>query len=53
MNLHLWLGFVIASLVMGLIPGPGVMSIVGYAVGSGRGLRSPPWPAWPWEMSRP
>jgi threonine/homoserine/homoserine lactone efflux protein len=35
MNLHLWLGFAIASLVMGLIPGPGVMSIVGYAVGSG------------------
>ena len=36
MNLNLWLGFVIASLIMGLIPGPGVMSIVGYAVGSGR-----------------
>jgi threonine/homoserine/homoserine lactone efflux protein len=36
MNLHVWLGFAIASLVMGLIPGPGVMSIVGYAVGSGR-----------------
>ena len=36
MNLHLWIGFAIASLVMGLIPGPGVMSIVGYAVGSGR-----------------
>jgi len=35
-NAHLWLGFVVASLVMGLIPGPGVMSIVGYAVGSGR-----------------
>ncbi len=36
MNWNLWLGFVVASLVMGLIPGPGVMSIVGYAVGSGR-----------------
>jgi threonine/homoserine/homoserine lactone efflux protein len=36
MDLHHWLGFVVASLVMGLIPGPGVMSIVGYAVGSGR-----------------
>jgi threonine/homoserine/homoserine lactone efflux protein len=36
MDLRLWLGFVVASLVMGLIPGPGVMSIVGYAVGSGR-----------------
>ncbi len=36
MNPHLWMGFVAASLLMGLIPGPGVMSIVGYAVGSGR-----------------
>ena len=36
MNWSLWLGFVAASLLMGLIPGPGVMSIVGYAVGSGR-----------------
>ena len=36
MHWHLWIGFVVASLVMGLIPGPGVMSIVGYAVGSGR-----------------
>ncbi len=36
MNPHLWIGFVGASLVMGLIPGPGVMSIVGYALGSGR-----------------
>ena len=36
MNSHLWLGFVAASLAIGLIPGPGVMSIVGYAVGSGR-----------------
>ena len=36
MNPHLWIAFAAASLVMGLIPGPGVMSIVGYAVGSGR-----------------
>ena len=36
MDLHLWLGFAAASLVVGLIPGPGVMSIVGYAIGSGR-----------------
>ena len=36
MNSHLWFGFVLASLVIGLIPGPSVMSIVGYAIGSGR-----------------
>ncbi len=36
MRWHLWIGFVVASLVVGLIPGPGVMSIVGYAVGSGK-----------------
>ena len=36
MDWRLWLGFALASLVMGLIPGPGVMSIVGYALGSGR-----------------
>lgn len=36
MNAHLWLGFALASFVMGLIPGPGVMSIIGYAIGSGR-----------------
>ena len=36
MSLHLWISFALACLVMGLIPGPGVMSIVGYAVGSGR-----------------
>lgn len=35
MNMHLWIGFVLASLVMGLIPGPGVLSIVGYAISSG------------------
>ena len=36
MNAHLWIGFALASLLMGLVPGPGAMSIVGYAIGSGR-----------------
>ena len=36
MDWHVWIGFVAASAVMGLIPGPGVMSIVGYAIASGR-----------------
>jgi len=36
MSLHIWIGFAIASLVMGLIPGPAVLSILGYAVGSGQ-----------------
>jgi threonine/homoserine/homoserine lactone efflux protein len=36
MDWHNWLAFVLASAVMGLVPGPGVMSIVGYAVGAGR-----------------
>lgn len=36
MHLNLWLGFVAAALVMGVIPGPAVTSIVGYALGSGR-----------------
>lgn len=31
-----WLGFVAAAALIGLIPGPGVMSIVGYALSSGR-----------------
>jgi threonine/homoserine/homoserine lactone efflux protein len=35
-NLNLWFTFVGASVVIGLIPGPGVMSIVGYAINSGR-----------------
>lgn len=35
MNYHLWLGFVAASVVMGLVPGPGVLSIIGYAISSG------------------
>ncbi len=36
MDWHHWIAFALASAVMGLIPGPGVMSIVGYAVGAGR-----------------
>jgi len=36
MNVHLWLAFATASVAMGLIPGPGVTAIVGYALGSGR-----------------
>lgn len=36
MSAHLWLGFALACMIMGLIPGPGVMNIVGHALGSGR-----------------
>ena len=36
MDWRIWLGFVTASVMMGLVPGPGVMSIVGYALSSGR-----------------
>ena len=36
MHLSTWLAFVLASAVMGVIPGPGVTSIVGYALSSGR-----------------
>lgn len=36
MDWRIWMGFVAASAVMGLIPGPGVTSIVGYALSSGR-----------------
>ncbi len=36
MTPHLWLAFAAASLLMGLVPGPGVMSIVGYAIHSGQ-----------------
>ena len=36
MELNLWLMFVAASLVMAIIPGPGVASIVGFAFSSGR-----------------
>lgn len=36
MDWHILLAFAAASAVMGLIPGPGVTSIVGYALTSGR-----------------
>ena len=36
MTWHSWFAFVLASAVMGVVPGPGVTSIVGYAIGSGR-----------------
>lgn len=36
MTLSTWAAFAAASAVMGLIPGPGVTAIVGYALGSGR-----------------
>jgi threonine/homoserine/homoserine lactone efflux protein len=36
MALHLWISFALAALAMGLIPGPGVLSIIGYAVSAGR-----------------
>jgi threonine/homoserine/homoserine lactone efflux protein len=35
MDWGLWAGFVVASLVVGLLPGPGVTSIVGYALTAG------------------
>jgi threonine/homoserine/homoserine lactone efflux protein len=36
MDWGLWAGFVAASLVVGLLPGPGVTSIVGYALTAGQ-----------------
>ena len=36
MHWNLWLGFVAAAFFIGVIPGPAVTSIVGYALGSGR-----------------
>lgn len=36
MDYKVWLGFAAAAFLMGVLPGPGVMSIVGYAIGSGR-----------------
>lgn len=36
MDLNLWLLFAAASLVMAIIPGPGVASIIGFAFSSGR-----------------
>ncbi|WP_372781164.1 LysE family translocator [Phenylobacterium sp.] len=36
MPLSTWIAFTLAAAAMGLIPGPGVTSIVGYALSSGR-----------------
>lgn len=36
MELHVWAAFAAASLVMALIPGPGVASIIGFALSSGQ-----------------
>lgn len=36
MNLHLWAAFAAASFIMGVVPGPSVASIVGFAFSSGR-----------------
>lgn len=36
MELHVWAAFAVASFVMGVIPGPGVATIVGFAFSSGR-----------------
>ncbi len=36
MEFHLWLAFAGASLIMAVIPGPGVASIIGFAFSSGR-----------------
>lgn len=36
MELRVWIAFAAASFVMGIIPGPGVASIVGFAFSSGR-----------------
>jgi threonine/homoserine/homoserine lactone efflux protein len=36
MTWHVWLAFAAASAVIGLIPGPGVTAIVGYALNAGR-----------------
>lgn len=36
MEFQLWLSFALASLVIAAIPGPGVVSIVGFAISSGR-----------------
>ncbi|HEY8004845.1 MAG TPA: LysE family translocator [Phenylobacterium sp.] len=36
MDLSTWIAFALAAAAMGLIPGPGVTSIVGYALSSGR-----------------
>lgn len=35
MDLHLWAAFALASLIVAIVPGPGVASIVGFAFSSG------------------
>ena len=35
MDWGLWAGFIVAALIVGLLPGPGVTSIVGYALTAG------------------
>lgn len=35
MDPHLWVAFATASLLMAVVPGPGVASMIGFAVGSG------------------
>lgn len=36
MDIHLWTAFALASLIVAIVPGPGVASIVGFAFSSGR-----------------
>lgn len=36
MTLELWAGFALASLIIAIVPGPGVAAILGFAFGSGR-----------------
>lgn len=36
MTLHAWIAFALASALLAIVPGPGVMSIVGYALNAGR-----------------
>jgi threonine/homoserine/homoserine lactone efflux protein len=36
MDMHVWLAFCAASFIVGVIPGPGVTSIIGFAVSSGQ-----------------
>ena len=38
MDFQLWLAFAVASLVIAVIPGPGVVSIIGFAISSGRNV---------------
>lgn len=38
MDFQLWLAFAVASLAIAVIPGPGVVSIVGFAISSGRNV---------------